>query len=54
MEAVELDLVRCFVDQELKDIGGGWDPRKTPWLTIDSEDIQRRSGNTKTFGLRRP
>ena len=40
VEAVELDLVRCFVDQELKDVGGGWDPRKTPWLTIDSEDIQ--------------
>ncbi len=41
VEAVELDLVRCFVDQELKDVGGGWDPWKTPWLTIDSEDIQQ-------------
>ena len=40
VEAVEQDLVRCFVDEELRDVNGGWDPRKTPWLTIDSEDIQ--------------
>ena len=40
VDAVELDLVRCFVNKELKDVGGGWDPRTTPWLTIDSEDIQ--------------
>ena len=40
VEADEQDLVGCFVDKELKDVGDRWDPRKTPWLTIDSEDIQ--------------
>jgi hypothetical protein len=40
VEAVEQDLVRCFVDEEVRDVNGGWDPWKTPWLTIDSEDVQ--------------
>jgi len=40
VEAVERDLVRCFVDEELRDVSSGWDPRKTPWLTVDSEDVQ--------------
>ena len=40
VEAVEQDLVRCFVDEELRNVNGGWDPRRTPWLTINSEDVQ--------------
>ena len=40
VEVVEQDLVRCFVDEELRDVNGGWDPRRTPWLTSDSEDVQ--------------
>jgi hypothetical protein len=39
-EAVEQDLVRCFVGEELRDTISRWNPRKTPWLTIDSEDVQ--------------
>jgi len=44
VEAVEQNLVRCFVDEELREVNGGWDPRKTPWLTIDSEDVQEIVG----------
>lgn len=40
VEAVEQDLVRCFVNEELRNVNGGWDPRRTPWLTIDSEGVQ--------------
>ena len=39
-EAVEQDLVRCFVSDELTDAVNRWNPQKTPWLTIDSEDVQ--------------
>jgi hypothetical protein len=38
--AVEQDLVRCFVDEELSDADSGWNPRRTPWLTIDSQEVQ--------------
>ena len=31
------ELVRCFVEEELND--EQWNPRKTPWLTIDSEVV---------------
>jgi hypothetical protein len=37
---VERDLIRCFADEELRDGNGVWDPRKTPWLTIDSDDVR--------------
>ena len=40
VEAVEQDLVRCFVDEELTDPDSGWNPQQTPWLTIDSEDVR--------------
>ena len=40
VEAVEQDLVRCFVDEELSDADSGWNPQRTPWLTIDSQEIQ--------------
>ncbi len=40
VEAVEQSLVRCFVDEELRDADSGWNPQRTPWLTIDSEDVQ--------------
>jgi len=33
LDGVDRDLVQCFVGEELKD------PRKTPWLTIDNEDV---------------
>ena len=39
IEAVEQDLVRCFVDEELSDADSGWNPRRTPWLTIDSQEV---------------
>jgi hypothetical protein len=40
VEAVEQDLVRCFVDEKLSDADSGWNPERTPWLTIDSEEVQ--------------
>ncbi|MGA2371683.1 MAG: hypothetical protein ACLP3R_20335 [Candidatus Korobacteraceae bacterium] len=40
LEAVEQDLVRCFVDEELSDADSGWNPERTPWLTIDSNEVQ--------------
>lgn len=36
-DAVDADLVRCFVEEELED--EHWDPHRTPWLTIDSDDV---------------
>ena len=36
-QTVDRELVRCFVEEELND--EEWDPRKTPWLTIDSQDV---------------
>jgi hypothetical protein len=40
IEAVEQDLVRCLLDEELSDADSGWNPRRTPWLTIDSQEVQ--------------
>jgi hypothetical protein len=40
VETVEQDLVRCVVEKELRDTDNGWNPRRTPWLTIDSHDVQ--------------
>ena len=40
VKAVEQELVRCSSTRNTRMYGGGWDPRTTPWLTIDIEDIQ--------------
>ncbi len=40
VETVEQDLVRCLVEKELRDTDTGWNPRRMPWLTIDSHDVQ--------------
>jgi hypothetical protein len=36
-QEVDRELVRCFVEEELD--YERWNPRKTPWLTIDSEVV---------------
>jgi hypothetical protein len=40
VETVEQDLVRCLVEKELRHTDNGWNPRRMPWLTIDSHDVQ--------------